>query len=62
MAPTWGDEDRQAIDVWNLLEQGSGGIDWAGLPLVAGLFGIADVDGLIVRLRAIKSFARKEKP
>lgn len=48
--------------MWNLLEQGNGGIDWAGLPLLAGLFGIADVDALIVRLRAIKTFARKEKP
>lgn len=54
------DEDRQAIEAWNLLEQG-GGIDWAGLPIVVGLLGITDIDGLLTRLKAIKTYARGGK-
>jgi len=36
-----------------LLKTGAGGIDWSGLPLVAGLLGITDVDGLFARLAVI---------
>ena len=43
-----------------MLERG-GGIDWAGLPLVVGLLGIDDIDGLVVRLQTIKAHARKDK-
>lgn len=43
-----------------MLERG-GGVDWAGLPLVAGLLGINDIDGLVMRLQTIKAHARKEK-
>jgi hypothetical protein len=49
-----------AIGVWNMLER-SGGIDWAGLPLIVGLLGITDIDGLMIRLQAIKAYTRKEK-
>lgn len=41
--------------MWNLLADGMGGVDWAGLPLLAGLLGIDDVDGLVVRLEVIKT-------
>lgn len=37
------------------------GIDWSGLPIVVGLMGIADVDGLVTRLQVIKAHTRKEK-
>lgn len=37
----------------NLLKTGAGGLDWAGLPLVAGLLGITDVDGLFERITVI---------
>jgi hypothetical protein len=50
-------EDAMAIEVWNMVEQ-QGSVDWAGLPLVVGLLGITDIDGLVIRLRAIKAHAR----
>lgn len=37
----------------SLLKTGSGGIDWNGLPLIAGWMGIADIDGLLERLAVI---------
>lgn len=40
--------------VYRLLANGSGGIDWAGLPLVAGWLGVQDVGGLMQRLVAIR--------
>lgn len=43
-----------AFKVFKLLANGMGGLDWAGLPIVAGLLGIADIDGLIHRLTVIK--------
>lgn len=46
---------------FNLLANGMGGIDWAGLPLVCGWLGIADVEGLMQRLSVIK-LHRKERP
>lgn len=49
-----------AKSVWNMLEV-SGSIDWAGLPLIVGLLGITDIDGLISRLVVIKAYVRKEK-
>lgn len=51
--------DSLAIKVWNDLSNGQGGIDWAGLPLIAGLLGIEDIDGLVMRLRTIKAHANK---
>jgi len=39
---------------YNLLANGSGGLDWAGLPLVAGWLGVRDLDGLLHRLSVIK--------
>lgn len=40
--------------VFNLLANGMGGIDWAGLPLVCGWLGIQDAEGLMQRLSVIK--------
>ena len=60
MKPIAGEADRQAIEVWNLLERG-GGIDWSGLPVAVGLLGIRDIDGLVMRLQTIKAHTRKEK-
>lgn len=40
--------------VADMLATGQGGIDWGGLPLAAELFGIADVEMLMHRLRVIK--------
>jgi hypothetical protein len=38
-----------------------GSVDWAGVPLVCGLLGITDIDGLVTRLVAIKHHARNPK-
>lgn len=39
-----------AIRAWNLL----GGIDWAGLPLVAEILGYDDIELLITQLVVIR--------
>ena len=48
-------EDTIAITVWNTL----GGLDWAGLPLVAQLHGVEDLDLLVERLVTIREFQAK---
>jgi hypothetical protein len=50
--------DRQSIEVWNMLES-QGSVDWAGLPMVVGLLGVEDIDGLMMRLKAIKQYLRE---
>lgn len=44
----------------NLLANGMGGFDWAGLPLVCGWLGVQDIEGLMDRLQVIK-LHRKRK-
>jgi hypothetical protein len=44
-----------AIKAYNLLANGMGGIDWAGIPLVFGMLGISDPEPMIERLGAIKT-------
>lgn len=44
-----------ALAAWNALHNGQGGIDWAGLPIVAAWLGVRDVEGLMQRLVLIKS-------
>jgi hypothetical protein len=46
--------DQLAIEAWNLLSNGQGGIDWSGMPTVVAYLGIHDVEDLIHRLRVIK--------
>lgn len=43
---------------FNLLHNGMGGLDWAGLPLVVELLGVTDIELLLVRLQVI----REHKP
>lgn len=47
-------DDYLAVRAWNLLATGMGSFDWAGLPAVCELLGIADVELLIHRLQVIK--------
>jgi len=42
------------MNVYSLLANGMGGIDWSGLPLVAGWFGVVDMEGLMHRINIIK--------
>lgn len=53
--PTPGADDNLAITAWNYLCDGEQSIDWAGLPLVAELLGVSDIEGLLRRLLVIKS-------
>ena len=48
-------EDDLAITAYNYLANGSGGVDWAGFELIAGMLGIDDVEGLAHRLLIIKT-------
>lgn len=52
--------DNLAIAAWNYLCDGEQSIDWAGLPLVAELLGITDIEGLLGRLLVIKSHKPSE--
>lgn len=45
-----------SIRAWNLM----GGIDWAGLPVVAEVLGIEDVERLIVDLCAIRDYQERK--
>ena len=40
--------------MWNLL----GGLDWAGLPIAAEMYGVDDVDALVRDLATIREFQR----
>jgi hypothetical protein len=42
--------------VWAALANGSGGMDWAGLPTVVAWLGVADVDTLLHHLAVINAW------
>jgi hypothetical protein len=44
-----------AIAAWNML----GGLDWSGLPLVAEVLGIEDIEMLVAQLVVIREFKAK---
>lgn len=50
-----------AIQVWNLLSNGMGGLDWSGLPFVVQMLGIEDVEALTDALLVIKTYRPPEK-
>lgn len=47
--------------MFNLLANGMGGIDWAGLPLVCGWLGVQDAEGLMQRLALIKAHRKADE-
>jgi hypothetical protein len=47
-------EDLVALRVWNMLNNGMGGLDWSGLPLAAAMFDVGDMEDLITRVLVIK--------
>lgn len=53
MLPELSNADVFAFRIAALLKTGTGGIDWAGLPIIAGWLGISDLDGLMRRLETI---------
>lgn len=40
--------------IFAALANGMGGLDWPGLPLFVGLYGVQDVEALVDRLLVIK--------
>ncbi len=38
-----------------MLHNGSGGLDWSGLPLACALYGVSDVETLLHRLNIIRA-------
>lgn len=48
-----------ALAAYNLLANGMGGIDWAGLDVVVELLGIDDVEALIEALLCIRLRPRR---
>ena len=55
-----------AFRVYGLLANGMGGLDWAGLPVIAEWLGVQDMDDLLHRLAVIKAHRsaadREDKP
>lgn len=50
-----------ASNVYAMLANGMGGLDWAGLPLACAYHGVRDVEGLMQRLLVIKLHDPKKK-
>jgi hypothetical protein len=56
-------EDPQhnlAIKAWNLLSNGMGGLEWAGLPYVCELLGIDEPEVLMARLLTIRAHRKPD--
>jgi hypothetical protein len=53
--------DALALKAWGFLANGSGGIEWSGLPVVAAHLGITDLDGLMHRLYTLRTY-QPQKP
>jgi hypothetical protein len=41
-----------------MLNNGMGGIDWAGLPVAVELYRVRDVEGLVERLLVAKAYKK----
>lgn len=55
IGPVITSEDTIAIRIFNALQNGMGGVDWAGLPWMADLYGVEDLDDITERLIVIKT-------
>ena len=47
-------EQLTAVEIFNTLANGMGGLDWAGLPLMVALHQVQDVEALVRDLQTIK--------
>ena len=54
--PELDEMDRAALRVFMLLANGTGGIDWHGLPTACEYVGVCDVEGLLWRIEAIQQW------
>ena len=50
----------RAQQVWNMLADSNGGLNWSSLPLAMLFFEIEDIDDLIYRLLTIKNYRAPE--
>ena len=55
------DADNTAISIYNACASGMGGMDWAGVELLAALYQVEDVEGLLERLVVIKAHTPKDR-
>lgn len=60
--PEPNDEERQAVQAWNLMADRNGHIDWSALPIARALYGITDEAGLVERLLVIKLHRTPDRP
>lgn len=51
-----------ALRIFNALANGTGGLDWAALPLFAALHTVQDLEPLIDRLLVIKTHKPPTSP
>lgn len=51
------EDERIAVQAWNLMD---GSIDWAGLPVIAEMYGVVDIESMIARLGAIRVHVRRK--
>ncbi|MBP7423854.1 MAG: hypothetical protein KA806_10515, partial [Sulfuritalea sp.] len=59
--PALSDAEHLAFKVASLLKTGTGGLNWAGLPLIAGWLGCTDPDGLLERLAVIALYQKPKE-
>lgn len=52
------DDETMALTVFNIIKNGHGGLDFAGLPLVCEWLGVNDVAALLQRLVVIKTWRK----
>lgn len=52
------DDEVMALAIFSAMKNGSGGLDWGGLPIFIELFGVEDVAALLQRLLVIKSYRK----
>ena len=47
-----------SVEAWNTL----GGLEWAGLEVVAEMLGVRDIEGLVADLTVIRDFHQPGQP
>jgi len=47
-----------SVEAWNTL----GGLEWAGLEVVAEMLGVRDIEGLVADLTVIRDFQSPGQP
>lgn len=56
--PTIAGAERQALQVFKMLSNGMGGLDWSALTVAAEMYGVHNLEELIDNLVSIKGWKR----